>query len=150
MTKGNARGWGADLELEHLWQNGIRLRASYSWSRLRYGDTGAKLENSPEHVAKLNLSAPLWEDRFRLGVDAQYIGDRVGRFGRNVAGFPVVNLTLTSDRMLEHTMLKGLEVSASVYNLLDKNYAVAAGEEHRMNSIRQDGRNFRVLFTYRY
>ena len=143
-------GWGADFEVEHRWDNGTRLRASYSWSKLRDTETGARIVNSPAHLAKLNLSSPIWQDRFRLGLDAQYIGDRLGKTGKEVAGFPVFNLTLTSDQLLQQTVFKGLEVSASVYNLFDKQYAIVAGEEHRMNSILQDGRNFRVLFTYRY
>ena len=147
---GHVRGWGADIEVEHLWDNGARLRASYSWSNLVDQASGTRLVNSPEHVAKLNLALPVWESRFRFGMDAQYIGERKGYLQKNVPGFPVFNLTLTTDRLLDRTPLKGLEVSASVYNLLDKNYGSVVGLENAMNSVRQDGRNFRIQLDYRF
>ena len=47
-------------------------------------------------------------------------------------------------------LLKGLEVSGSVYNLLDKRYSDPATPFHLQDLIERDGRTFRVKVTYRF
>ena len=65
--------------------------------------------------------------------------------GPDVSGFAVVNLTLFSQNLL-----KGLDVSASVYNVLDKRYSDPSSPFHQQASIEQDGRSFRLKLTYRF
>ena len=55
------------------------------------------------------------------------------------------NATLLSRNLGRHT-----ELSASLYNLFDKNYADPGAEEHEQDALRQDGRNFRVKLTFRF
>jgi outer membrane receptor for ferrienterochelin and colicins len=47
-------------------------------------------------------------------------------------------------------LLKGLEMSASVYNLLDETYDDPSTPFHRQDAIEQDGRAFRLKLTYRF
>ena len=47
-------------------------------------------------------------------------------------------------------MVKGLDLSASVYNLLDKRYSDPSSPFHQQASIEQNGRSFRVKLTYRF
>ncbi|MGZ8227845.1 MAG: TonB-dependent receptor plug domain-containing protein [Methylococcaceae bacterium] len=147
---GQVEIWGAELELEKLWDNGLRLRSSYTWNRARDGVTGEKLINSPVHLVKLNFSAPLWEERFRFGVETQYTSERLTLDGADTNGYPLVNLTLRTDKLFQ-SYLKGLEISGSIYNLADEDYASVGGEEHEpINVIPQDGRNFRLQLNYHY
>lgn len=44
----------------------------------------------------------------------------------------------------------GLELSGSAYNLFDTKYSDPGGDEHKQDSIEQDGRTFRVKLTYRF
>jgi iron complex outermembrane receptor protein len=60
-------------------------------------------------------------------------------------GFWITNLTLTYENIV-----KGLELSAGVYNLFDVDYGYPGGTEHRQDIIEQDGRSFRVKLTYRF
>jgi outer membrane receptor for ferrienterochelin and colicin len=62
--------------------------------------------------------------------------------GNVTGGFTVAHFTLSGRKLLPW-----LEVSASVYNLLDKSYADPGGEEHVQDTIPQDGRSFRVKAT---
>jgi len=57
----------------------------------------------------------------------------------------LVNLTLFSKNLV-----KNLEASAGVYNLLDTTYFDPASRFHLQNKIAQDGRTFRVKLTYRF
>ena len=65
--------------------------------------------------------------------------------GADAAGYGVVNLTLFSQNLV-----KGLELSATVYNLLDKRYGDASTPFHRQDILEQDGRALRVKLTYRF
>lgn len=60
-------------------------------------------------------------------------------------GYTVVNLTLFSQNLV-----KDLNISASVYNLLDKTYYEPASQFHLQNAIEQDGRTFWLKLTYRF
>jgi iron complex outermembrane receptor protein len=65
--------------------------------------------------------------------------------GQPAGGFAVVNLTLFSANLI-----KNVEFSGSVYNLLDRRYVDPASAFHVQDVIEQDGRTFRVKLTYRF
>ncbi|MBI3284407.1 MAG: TonB-dependent receptor [Burkholderiales bacterium] len=134
---------GAEAEYERIWNDGSRLRGSYSWQRVTDGASGATLVNSPRHLGKLNLSVPLAQGQEKLGLEAQYVGQRDSLRGR-LGGYWLANLTLLSTR-IRHT-----DLSFSVYNLGDRRYAVPGAEEHLQDVLQQDGRSYRLQLTYRY
>ena len=47
-------------------------------------------------------------------------------------------------------LVKGLEMSASVYNLFDQDYGDPASRFHQQDIIERDGRTFRLKLTYRF
>jgi outer membrane receptor protein involved in Fe transport len=55
-----------------------------------------------------------------------------------------VNATLLAKKLN-----KDFDFSASLYNLLNKQYSESGGTEHVQASIPQDGRSFRVKLVYR-
>ena len=63
----------------------------------------------------------------------------------DAAGFGVFNFTLFS-----HNLVKDLDVSASVYNLLDEHYADPSTSAHLQDQIPQSGRSFRINLTYHF
>jgi iron complex outermembrane receptor protein len=142
---GQAETVGAELEAERLWDNGMRLRSSYAWQRTQDGESGEVLSNSPEHMAKLNLSAPLWRDMLRGGLELQYTGLRNTLSGGATDGYWLANLTLLGEQLAP-----GVDVSASVYNLFDQHYSLPVGAEFASDAMVQDGINFRVKLTVRY
>jgi len=150
INSGGKKAWGAELEAEKLWDTGSRLRASYTWANAYDDRNNLQLINSPSSLFKLNFSTPLFDQWLRAGVEAQYTGSRQGRDNTKTAGYPIFNLTLTGGEKLFNGPLKGLEVSGSVYNLLDRHYASVASDEFVQHFIPQIGRNFRVVFSYRF
>ncbi|MFZ5509081.1 MAG: TonB-dependent receptor plug domain-containing protein [Pseudomonadota bacterium] len=140
VSEATARG--GELELERLWSNGARLRTSYSRQSARDG-AGALLVNAPRHLAKLNLSLPLAGDSLRTGLELQHVGRRHTLAGGATPAYTVANLTL-----LWAHLAPALELSASVYNLLDKAYADPGSEEHVQDNLAQDGRAFRVKLMF--
>ena len=143
----SARSKGAEFEAEWLRQDGSSLKTSVSLQYAHNGVSGEWLSNSPRQLVKFNYARPLWGDALRGALECQFTSRRRTTAGGQVGGFGVVNLTV-----LSHALGKHVELSASVYNLLDKRYADSASEEHYdsssparyLNAIGQDGRSWRI------
>ncbi|WP_426400289.1 TonB-dependent receptor plug domain-containing protein [Ralstonia sp. R-29] len=135
---------GVELGYEQRWPGGTRLRTSYSFQHSEDIDTDQALSNSPRHMLKLNATTPLWRDSVRAGVEAQYISNRLTTSGA-VGGYWIANLTLLATRLAPN-----LDMALSFYNLFDRRYASPAGPELVPTAIEQDGRSFRLKFTYTF
>jgi iron complex outermembrane receptor protein len=79
------------------------------------------------------------------GLELQYQSTVKTLAGRRADEFVTVNLTLFSK-----DIVKGLELSASVYNLFDTRYGFPGTGGHLQDTIGQDGRSVRVKLTYRF
>lgn len=148
-----AEAVGLALSLEGYWQNGAKGRLSYNWQQATNVGTGALLSNSPRHLAKANVSIPLFRQQLYISSELQYSSSRLTLDGSRTNDPVTVNLTVFSRDL----GLKGLEASASVYNLFDVQAQDVAGEEHgqqpnlpALQTIRQDGINFRFKLAYRF
>lgn len=142
---GEVQARGAEIEAEYVSYSDLRLRTSYSYVDTENKDTGSELTNSPNSMVKLNMSAPVFHKKADAGLEFQYMGERATKSGGQTGGYGITNITLSSQEIY-----KRLELSASIYNLFDRQYADPASEEHVQDSIEQDGRNFRVKATYTF
>ncbi len=136
---------GLEFELEGKYPGGVLARASYALQRTEDADTGVELSSSPRHLIKGNLIVPLYKDKVFAGLELQYQSGIKTVAGRRADEFVIGNLTLFSKEIV-----KGLEVSASVYNLFDTRYASPGAGGHLQDSISQDGRSFRLKMTYKF
>jgi outer membrane cobalamin receptor len=135
---------GIEWELGAKWPNGLEGEISHTLQDSRNVMTGDVLTNSPKQLAKINLSIPLVQRKFFASVDAQYVSKRRTIAQTDIGGYAVANLTFFTRKLTENC-----DISASLYNLFDKQYAESGGLEHRETAIPQDGRNFRIKLTYR-
>ncbi len=135
---------GFELELEGKAPNGIEGRVSYAFQDSQDVHTAKPLRNSPQHVGQLNFNVPLVKNRLFAGIALYYVGSRATGSGSRVGGALVSDVTLFNRKLA-----KGVGLSASLHNLFDTNYAHPGSEEHAQDSIRQDGRSFRIKLTYR-
>lgn len=145
----NARG--VEFSLEARYDSGLMVRLSCAVQRTEDELTQTELSNSPREMAKLNVIAPLWEDKLFAGIDLQYYSavDTVSLTrGDDIFN---VNATLTS-----RPIGKNLEISASLYNLFDSTDGFSASSEHinslgsQLNTMPRGGRSFRLKLTYRF
>jgi len=144
-NSGTARATGTEIELDGQWASGVKGTASYSYTSTQDGVTHQTLSNSPSSLAKLNVILPVVKQRIFASFSAQYTSSRLTLAGNTVSGFPVLNATL-----LGHALGKHLDLSASVYNLLDKKYFDPGRPEDVQDAIQQDGRSFRIKITGRF
>jgi outer membrane receptor for ferrienterochelin and colicins len=136
---------GLEIELNREWAQGYIGRISYSYQETEVESTGRPMTNSPRHLAKVNATLPIYGDKIFLTVEGQYTGKRKTLMSTDTDDFFVANLTLFSEGLI-----KGLRVSASVYNLFDEKYFDPGAGEHLMNEIEQDGRTIRFRATYQF
>ncbi len=144
----NTAGTGIDgfsAELDARFPHGLQGKASYSYNDNQRTQVTQLLTRSPEHLAKLNLMVPMLQRRLFASLDSQFDGPATTLAGASTSSFQVFNLTL-----LGHAVGKHLDISASVYNLLDKKYFDPASPGLPEDQIQQDGRNFRIKLTGRF
>lgn len=138
----NSHAQGADVELEQHWDNGAYIRASYAWQDNR--DAGGKqMINSPRHMAKTSVSYPLLGPRLNSGLEVLYMGQRPDDARATLPSYTLLNLTLVSRQVVPN-----LEISVSLKNLLDHDYAVAASSYMLPERIAQNGRTFWLQCIY--
>jgi outer membrane receptor for ferrienterochelin and colicins len=136
---------GLELEAEGKLAKGQQGRISYTFQDSQDEQTGLPLTNSPRHLLQIHLITPLAGERLFAGLELQHIGSRRTIAGTEVSGAFVPNLTFFSEKLP-----KGMELSASLYNIFNTSYGDPGSEEHRQDIILQDGRNFRLKLTYRF
>ena len=136
---------GIELEVAGNIAAGGQLRASYALQRTEDDATGEELTGSPRHLAKLNLIWPLISDRLVAGLELQYTGAVRTLAGARADDFLLGNVTFTSRRVI-----KGFDLSASVYNLGDTRYGYPGAEDHTQDLLPQPGRSVQLKATYRF
>jgi outer membrane receptor for ferrienterochelin and colicins len=135
---------GLEIQLTRKDAHGIQMQLSYTAQRALDAESHEPLSNSPRQVTQASLSAPLIKGKLFAGFETFYMGPRRTLSGDTVGGFMLSNLTFSS-----HKMFRNFELNAGLYNIFDKRYSDPGSEEHRQNSLEQDGRTFRVKIAYR-
>ena len=137
---------GVEIEFSGHSTNGLEGTTSFTYADADdISATDQDLTNSVRHMGKLNLIAPLVQKRLYAALDAQYTGRRLTLKGNTVAGFAVFNVTL-----LGHMLGRHIDLSTSIYNILDKKYFDPGRPEDVQDAIQGDGRSFRVKLTGRF
>lgn len=144
QNSGGATATGAEFEVTRRLGGGLRGDASYSYTQTRDAITHQTPPNSPASLVKLNLGMPLFHQQLFAALDGQYTGPVYTLANDTLGGFSLLNATLVG-----HVFGKHLDVSASVYNLLDKKYSDPGRPEDPEDAIPQDGRTFRLKITFR-
>jgi outer membrane receptor for ferrienterochelin and colicin len=134
---------GLELELRGSLSHGLSGVASYSFQETKDRNSNLFLNNSPRHLAKLTLTQPLVRQSVSLSLDAQYRSGMQTLTGNSISPFSIVNLNLLGRRIGRH-----VDMAAGLYNLLDKTYYDPPSTAVPEDSIRQDGRGFRVKMTW--
>lgn len=136
------RGRGLELEFEADLGR-IDAVASYTAQKSVDPASDAELSNSPRHLAKFRGSGELDPGRLFASVEVLLTSDRLAVDGSTVGGAAPVNLTVTA-----REYLRGLRLTAGVYNLLDTEYADPVSESYLQTRIRQAARTLRVEVSW--
>jgi iron complex outermembrane receptor protein len=143
-NSGEVRAKGVEFEAQMRLRGESRALVSYAVQRAAEQETGEELANSPRHVAKARISLALPTSGSFISAEGEYFSSRKTVIGTRVPGAAVVNLTFT------HPVSRDGEFFATVRNLFDNDYADPASDQHRQESIPQNGRTARVGFRWSF
>jgi iron complex outermembrane receptor protein len=142
---GSAQAKGLEVDLNGRWEGGWIAALSYTFQDAEDGNNNW-LVNSPRHMAKLNLTFPIFSEEFLSGgLEFQYMSER-RTLGNNETGESfVTNLVL-----LRRDLIDGMIVSLSVYNLFDEKYYHPVSAAHEQDSVEQQDRTIRLKIDYHF
>lgn len=107
---------GLEIEYEQRWSNGSRLRTGYTVQHA--AETNHGFDNSPHHMAKLNVAVPTGITHLMAGLEAQWISARLASLGtERIPSYTLANLNLSYA-----PSGKRWEVALGIYNLFDHRY----------------------------
>ena len=142
---GEVRASGVEAELELRLSAALRGRFSYALQRAEDAASGETLFNSPTHLAKANVTFPLWPRRLLGALEAQLTSPR-----RTWAGDRTDTAVVVNGAVLAPDLAPGLDLSARLGNVLGDRYWDPASPDYGSPAIRQDGLGFRFSARYRF
>ncbi len=142
----STRVLGGTVGLETNWGKGWRGRINYTYSNAVNADNNQHLSNSPEHMGKLQLVVPLYQEKIFGSIELLAMSDRQTSAGNNrLPGFIVGNLTLFSVNLV-----KNLEISGSIYNFWNQQRNDPVAPDFVLDSVAQPGLSVRAKLIYRF
>ena len=133
---------GAELGLDGEFKRWL-FKSSLTYQYAHDGTTDQWLVNSPRWLGKLGVTFPVY-DQWQAGSELMYTSRRRTLTG-DTGGFFVANASFS-----RRDLLPGLDASLGVYNIFDKEYGDPADAVNLQETIRQDGRVFRIKLDYRF
>jgi outer membrane receptor for ferrienterochelin and colicins len=137
------RGKGLELELDAQ-HHGLRGELSYTVQRTVDQQTQAMLANSPMHLAKMKLQVPV-PGALLASAEMDYEGPQTSYTGVHIPNLLNTNVTLSTRKPL-----LGFDLSASCYNLFDRNNYDPPPPALVQNRLLLDGRTARVQIARRF
>jgi iron complex outermembrane receptor protein len=135
---------GTEITLKRQSRSGLEAGVSVSLESAKDLGASGPLVNSPHVLGQGNLSLPLFHGKLFASMDLQYMSKRRTEAGDYAGAYALPNFTLYSKAV------KRWEISASMYNAYNDIYGDPASVAHVENIIFQDGRTFRLKFTYHF
>ena len=129
---------GVEVEGEIRTRRGLQVLSSYTLQEATDRDTGAELTNSPRHLVKARLTVPLPRRGASVSAEADHLSAR-----RTLVGDRIGSATIVDAAVL-YPLREGLALTGRVQNLFDQRYADPGSEEHRQDTIEQNGRRLFV------
>jgi outer membrane receptor for ferrienterochelin and colicin len=130
-------GKGLEFEIEAQ-RHGWRGDLSYTLQKGEDQQTHERLPNAPLHLAKLKVQAPMGKT-FVGGIELRYVSPQYNYVGGRIPERFITNITVSSRKPW-----LGFDISASCYNLFDRDNYDPVATHLRQQRILQDGRGFRI------
>lgn len=145
----NITALGVEAEYEKHWESGVRLRTSYAYQDAYEGDDSLPLVNTPEHIAKFNLTTPINNERLRAGIEVQYLGSRPSDIDNRNEYAP--SHTLTNLTLLSHEWIPNSDLTFKIRNVFNEHYGDVVNLQSNGDLLYpQDGRTFWIEWEYNF
>ncbi len=146
---GKASATGAELGLEARFGRGVLGYANYTYQHAWDEATDQVLSNSPSHMVKAGIAAPL-ATRVGGALEGRVESGRATLYGTRTGAYALSNLHVWFSPFGSLAADGGLQLSLRVNNLFNAVYATPGGVEHVQPAIEQDRRNVSAELRYRF
>ena len=136
---------GVELGLKVNRGHGVSGQLSYSFQHTAETGTDVELTNSPHQMVQGELRSPILGTGVVAAVDAQFMSARRTLFGTVANSHLLTNLSLFAPRTFGR-----FDLSAALYNVFGARYGDPVSDGFIQDTMRQDGRSFRVRTTLHY
>jgi hypothetical protein len=137
--------YGTEAELEANWGGGFRSQLSYAYVASDEMPSRSPAPSAPRHFGRLNFFLPVVHEILFAGLELQTSSSRVMMAGSDAKEYAVMNTILFA-----HSLTKGLDVTAILYNMFDSRSGYVGSGTHWQDLIYQDSRTFKLKLTYRF
>jgi outer membrane receptor for ferrienterochelin and colicins len=134
VNEGHVHANGLELEAQMRLKGGLQGVVSYALQRVEDVDTGAALVNSPGQMAKVRLSVPGPFTRSFVSLEVLSLGSRQTVAGNTLKPATTASVTVVAP------IGRAFELVGTGRNLFDVQYADPASDQHRQDTIPQNGR----------
>ncbi len=146
QNKGGADVQGVELEGEWKWQDIARLYANYTHQDAEDSETGNALADVAKQKANVGVDVSL--GRY-LDVNLNLFATRSRPRADGDTRGPVPGHKLVDMTVIGKSFVPGLELRASIFNLLDEDYVDPSSLGGVINDHPRAGRSFMLDITYR-
>jgi iron complex outermembrane receptor protein len=144
-NEGQIDAAGLEIESEIRLKRGAHALGSYTLQNARNaGPGGARLTNSPRHLAKARLSVPGPRQRSFASIEWQYLSARTTLAGTSVAAASLAHATV------EWPLGRSITLAGQIRNLFNARYSDPASDEHLVDAIEQNGRSARIGVRWQF
>ena len=145
---GKASATGAEVGLEARFGGALGY-ANYTYQHAWDEATDQVLSNSPSHMVKAGISAPL-ANRVGGAFESRFESGRATLYGTRTGAYTLSNVHVWFSPFGSLAAEGGLQLSLRVNNLFNAEYATPGGVEHIQPAIEQDRRNLSAELRYRF
>lgn len=154
QNRSRVKASGLEVEINGRLPSEARGFASYSLQHARDAEANTVLTNSPRHLAKMGLIAPVFKN-VQMAAELQYETKRRTVYQTNLpayllANFQVSTKVATKTRRDSQTRIGHFGAAFLVNNLLDVTYQTPGGVEHLQPGIAQNRRNYALKLQYKF
>ena len=143
-NEGRVRAKGLELEAQMRLKGGVQGQMSYALQQVTDQDTQAALINSPRHMLKARVSAHGPTNQSSIAVEALAFSSRMTLLGNSLPPFALASVTMVQP------IGRSFDISGTVRNLFNAQYAVPGSDQQLQDSIPQNGRTFRIGVRWKF
>ncbi|MCA1584577.1 MAG: TonB-dependent receptor [Acidobacteria bacterium] len=144
INEGQVRAAGLELEAQMRLRWRLESLVSYALQRATDQESEESLTNSPRHIAKMRLSVPGRTIRSSAAIELMYLGRR------STLGGTLLGAATTANLSVVEPIGRSFEIFGNIHNLFNVEYADPASDQHRQDSIPQNGRTFRAGLRWNF
>ena len=138
---GKLHAEGIELEMDGRPSSWLQITASYSFQKATDDVEHTRLENSPDHLAKLRFALPLGR-KLQLSSSLQYYSGRYSLAAVSLPPTYLADLTLTSRHLT-----RNVDFQFGIRNAFNRSYADPVALNPLVDTLLQPQRSFYLRFT---